>query len=118
MPASGITNVSTAFHCCARNQEIVACSVLMVRLHAQRFNRNNPAAGSNFEEVPYFRFILSMFGIIYDLFSIISSRLKPFNSYGITSHWLKFPHSLEGLTEEEVKQNRPNLYQILQTAKV
>lgn len=30
--------------------------------------------------------------------------------------WLKFPHSLEGLTEEEVREHRPNLYAILQSA--
>ena len=33
-----------------------------------------------------------------------------------TEDWLKFPHSLEGLTEQEIKQNRPELYKILQTA--
>ncbi len=33
-----------------------------------------------------------------------------------TDQWLKFPHSLEGLTEDEVKLNRPELYDILQTA--
>ena len=26
-----------------------------------------------------------------------------------TDQWLKFPHSLEGLTKEEVLNNRPNL---------
>ncbi len=30
-----------------------------------------------------------------------------------TTQWLKFPHSLEGLTEQEVKQHRPNLHKIL-----
>ena len=34
-----------------------------------------------------------------------------------TEQWLKFPHSLEGLTEEEVKRHRPELYDILKTAK-
>lgn len=31
-----------------------------------------------------------------------------------TEQWLKFPHSLEGLTLDEVKQHRPELYAILQ----
>jgi hypoxanthine phosphoribosyltransferase len=30
-----------------------------------------------------------------------------------TEQWLKYPHSLEGLSIEEVKQNRPALYQII-----
>lgn len=34
-----------------------------------------------------------------------------------TAAWLKFPHSLEGLSEEEVSANRPALYKILQQAK-
>lgn len=34
-----------------------------------------------------------------------------------TSAWLKFPHSLEGLTENEIRVNRPALYKILQQAK-
>jgi len=33
-----------------------------------------------------------------------------------TEEWLKFPHSLEGLTDDEIKQNRPQLYDILQEA--
>ncbi len=33
-----------------------------------------------------------------------------------TTQWLKFPHSLEGLSEKEVKQHRPNLYKILAQA--
>jgi len=33
-----------------------------------------------------------------------------------TEDWLKFPHSLEGLTDDEIKQNRPELYEILQAA--
>jgi len=33
-----------------------------------------------------------------------------------TEQWLKFPHSLEGLTEMDVKQHRPELYSILQQA--
>ncbi len=31
-----------------------------------------------------------------------------------TEQWLKFPHSLEGLSEEEVAENRPALFEILQ----
>ena len=34
-----------------------------------------------------------------------------------TTQWLKFPHSLEGLSEQEVKKNRPNLYKIIAGAK-
>lgn len=34
-----------------------------------------------------------------------------------TEQWLKFPHSLEGLSAAEVKQHRPELYAILQNAK-
>lgn len=33
-----------------------------------------------------------------------------------TEQWLKFPHSLEGLTEAEVRKHRPKLYDILATA--
>ena len=33
-----------------------------------------------------------------------------------TEKWLKFPHSLEGLTEEEVRQHRPKLYEVLRHA--
>jgi hypoxanthine phosphoribosyltransferase len=33
-----------------------------------------------------------------------------------TERWLKFPHSLEGLSEEEVKTNRPKLFEILAAA--
>lgn len=33
-----------------------------------------------------------------------------------TEAWLKFPHSLEGLDDEEVAKNRPSLHAILQTA--
>ena len=29
-----------------------------------------------------------------------------------TSQWLKYPHSLEGLSREEVSENRPELYRI------
>ena len=35
-----------------------------------------------------------------------------------TEQWLKFPHSLEGLTIEEVRENRPELYSILKSAKL
>ncbi len=34
-----------------------------------------------------------------------------------TEAWLKFPHSLEGLSETEVSANRPELARILATAK-
>lgn len=34
-----------------------------------------------------------------------------------TAAWLKFPHSLEGLSDEEVRTNRPALHEILQQAK-
>jgi hypothetical protein len=30
-----------------------------------------------------------------------------------TDAWLKYPHSLEGLTPEEIRDNRPALYEIL-----
>ncbi|WP_339801230.1 phosphoribosyltransferase family protein [uncultured Marinobacter sp.] len=30
-----------------------------------------------------------------------------------TDAWLKYPHSLEGLTPEEIRANRPELYEIL-----
>ena len=30
-----------------------------------------------------------------------------------TADWLKYPHSLEGLTVEEMKQKRPEIYQII-----
>jgi len=33
-----------------------------------------------------------------------------------TDRWLKFPHSLEGLTLQEVKENRPELHDILLSA--
>ncbi len=33
-----------------------------------------------------------------------------------TEQWLKFPHSVEGLSLQEVKENRPELYEILQQA--
>ncbi len=33
-----------------------------------------------------------------------------------TEQWLKFPHSLEGLTEDEVRTHRPSLFKILQNA--
>jgi hypoxanthine phosphoribosyltransferase len=34
-----------------------------------------------------------------------------------TESWLKFPHSLEGLTDDEIKLHRPALFSILETAK-
>ena len=30
-----------------------------------------------------------------------------------TSEWLKYPHSLEGLSKEEIEQNRPELFEII-----
>jgi len=30
-----------------------------------------------------------------------------------TSDWLKYPHSLEGLNKEEMKEKRPDIYQII-----
>ncbi len=33
-----------------------------------------------------------------------------------TSAWLKFPHSLEGLSADEIRDNRPRLHAILQKA--
>lgn len=35
-----------------------------------------------------------------------------------TEQWLKFPHSLEGLSIEEVRDNRPELYSIIKSAKL
>lgn len=35
-----------------------------------------------------------------------------------TEQWLKFPHSLEGLTEDEIKVHRPALFEILQQARI
>ena len=32
-----------------------------------------------------------------------------------TEDWIKFPHSLEGLTPEEINQHRPDIYTILHT---
>lgn len=33
-----------------------------------------------------------------------------------TEAWIKFPHSLEGLTHEEIASHRPRLYEILESA--
>ena len=30
-----------------------------------------------------------------------------------TDRWLKFPHSLEGLTEDEIRQHRPDIWEAL-----
>jgi len=35
-----------------------------------------------------------------------------------TEQWLKFPHSLEGLSIDEVRDNRPELYSIIKSAKL
>jgi len=36
----------------------------------------------------------------------------------VTEQWLKFPHSLEGLTPQEIQEHRPELAAILDTANV
>ncbi len=46
----------------------------------------------------------------------LSSRVPDYYLHE-TQAWLKFPHSLEGLTEEEVRTNRPKLFEILQQAR-
>ncbi len=33
-----------------------------------------------------------------------------------TAEWIKFPFSLEGLDEQEIKQNRPDIYEIIKSA--
>ncbi|MEM7432977.1 MAG: phosphoribosyltransferase family protein [Pseudomonadota bacterium] len=33
-----------------------------------------------------------------------------------TEQWIKFPHSLEGLTKDEIRENRPSLYNIVSGA--
>ena len=33
-----------------------------------------------------------------------------------TKQWIKFPHSLEGLTNDDIKKNRPSLYAILESS--
>ena len=33
-----------------------------------------------------------------------------------TEEWIKFPHSLEGLTTEEIAQHRPSLFEVLREA--
>ena len=35
-----------------------------------------------------------------------------------TEQWLKFPHSLEGLTEAEIRDNRPTIYKLVSRAKL
>lgn len=35
-----------------------------------------------------------------------------------TEAWLKFPHSIEGLSDDEIKVNRPRLYEILRNARI
>jgi hypothetical protein len=30
-----------------------------------------------------------------------------------TERWIKFPYSLEGLTEQEIEEKRPEIYDIL-----
>lgn len=35
-----------------------------------------------------------------------------------TGHWLKFPHSIEGLSEDEIRDHRAEIFRILSTASV
>jgi len=42
------------------------------------------------------------------------TNLTPDYSLHETEEWLKYPHSLEGLTREEIRQNRPEIYAILE----
>jgi len=44
-----------------------------------------------------------------------TQRVPDFYSHE-TDQWLKFPHSLEGLTLQEVEENCPELHDILMTA--
>ena len=44
------------------------------------------------------------------------TNLKPDFYVHEVDSWLKFPHSLEGLTTEEVRSHRPDLYEILSGA--
>ncbi len=32
-----------------------------------------------------------------------------------TSEWIKFPHSLEGLSVAEIREKRPEIYEILKS---
>jgi len=32
-----------------------------------------------------------------------------------TTEWIKFPHSLEGLSVEEIREKRPEIYEVLKT---
>lgn len=34
-----------------------------------------------------------------------------------TEQWIKFPHSLEGLSEEEIRQHRPDIYDVIYNRK-
>lgn len=45
-----------------------------------------------------------------------SSSIVPDYYLHETDRWLKFPHSLEGLTDEEIKRHRPALFEILGSA--
>ena len=44
------------------------------------------------------------------------SAYKPDYYLHETNLWLKFPHSLEGLSDEEIAKHRPELYEILSSA--
>jgi len=45
-----------------------------------------------------------------------ATRLNMPEEVKVAVQWLKFPHSLEGLTLQEVKDNRPELHDILMSA--
>lgn len=46
-----------------------------------------------------------------------SSSIVPDYFLHETDRWLKFPHSLEGLTDDEIRRNRPALFDILASAR-
>ena len=39
--------------------------------------------------------------------------LKPDYYMHQTEAWLKYPHSLEGLSREEIREHRPEIYEII-----
>lgn len=46
--------------------------------------------------------------------SRIQTKRKPDYVVHETAEWIKFPHSLEGLTVEEIREMRPEIYRILE----
>ena len=46
------------------------------------------------------------------------TKIAPDYFLHTTQDWLKYPHSLEGLSEEEIKKNRPFIYSILSKANI